>query len=308
MVPNRGQARDVQSSPSWLRAGAPDGPSGLLWGGSQAARSVTCPEPRDPSRRVGGWAVALLQPQVPACSRVSFPFLCLGFLCLEGSCWPRDSPPWDSTSPGSPPAPAPHLVSGFPSQQRWPSWPAPPHPGIPCPLSALLPHQVASPLQGPPLPNSSSQALLPAATSGWGVQWAESNPSVCPAHIILALKSAAGFRAGGGASPLKGSCLSMRGFPLPPSPKGSRPLAQAAFSQSVWGEPNLTSTPPTYAQVCIYTCMYIHVRVHRHRRRHRHGYTHTHICIHTHVYVRAHTPQQFGADSWALPSLLFTLT
>ena len=169
VAPNRGQARDVQSSPSWLRAGAPEGPSGLLWDGSQAAHSASCPEPRDPSRRGSGWAVVLVQPQVPACSRAPFPFLCPGFLRLEGSCWSQASPRQDATSPSGPPAPAPRLVSGFPSQQRWPSRSAPPRPGIPCPLSTLLPHQVATPLQGPPLPNSSSQALLPAATSGWGV-------------------------------------------------------------------------------------------------------------------------------------------
>lgn len=144
--------------PGWAEEGVPGGSWGLLQGGCQAARSASCSEPWDPPqpptvvRSWYGW------PQVPASPRASFPFLCLGFVCLEGPL-PHTSPPPGDTASLRPPTTSTRLVSGLPSQQRWPSGPAPSRQPLPtlCPPSSPGTHS----LQGSLQPDSGSQALLP---------------------------------------------------------------------------------------------------------------------------------------------------
>lgn len=161
-------------------------------------------------------------PQVPASPRASFPFLCLGIVCLEGPL-PHTSPPPGDTASLWPPAISACLVSGLPSQQRWPSGPAPSRQLLPT-LSAPLSLQAPTPCRDPCSPIAAPRRCSLVATSGWGVWWAESRRVPHARHLRLEVSTQV--------QSTLGLCLSTRGSSAP-DPKGRRPPAQAGTSQSV---------------------------------------------------------------------------
>ena len=118
-----------------------------------------------------------------------------------------------------------------------------PLPGSPCPVSAPLPLQAPTPCRGPCSPTAASRPCSPVTTSGWGVWWAESRRVPHTRHPCLEVSTQV--------QSTPGLCLSTRGSSAP-APKGRRPPAQAGTSQSVWGEPNLISTPAMLRQEALW--------------------------------------------------------